>query len=131
MTILHFFQKFVVLIVTGLVLAPGIISVPTVNAMACNKRPAKPEIATPGSSAYLHTRRVELGWKSADCATHYQVEVRQGKTWGRPWDANYGLTETSYRTRKLEAGQTYWWHVEACNSHGCKSSRWISFVITP
>lgn len=114
----------------GLVLALGIMPAPAVNAMACNKKPAKPVIQTPGPSAYLNTRKVDLGWKSADCATRYQVEVRQGTTWGRPWDANYNLTTTAYRTRKLEAGRTYWWHVEACNPHGCKASGWVNFAIT-
>ena len=98
--------------------------------MAEDEKPAKPRMQMPNQNAQLETRRVNLGWKSTDCATRYQIEVRQDTIWGRPWDANYNLTDNRYRTRKLERGYTYWWHVEACNPYGCKKSKWGSFSVT-
>ncbi|MCC7164278.1 MAG: hypothetical protein IT331_17415 [Anaerolineae bacterium] len=121
------FKHILPLLVCILLLGP----VPAASAdpLACNKRPAKPQIETLFQNQVVDRRRVALGWKTTDCATRYHIEVRQGTTWGRPQDANYDLTDTRYRTRRLERGRTYWWHVEACNQHGCKVSKWASFSI--
>jgi hypothetical protein len=102
--------------------------VPAANA-ACNGIPKKPKLRTP-QAAIINARKADLKWEAADCANHYNIEVRKGTTWGRPADADYGMEATSYRTRRLEKGETYWWHIEACNRHGCKVSRWGSFVLT-
>ncbi len=100
---------------------------PTANA-ACNGIPKKPKLLTP-QSAIINGRKAELKWAIADCATHYNIEIRKGNSWGRPVDAKYQLDKTDYRSRRLEVGASYWWHIEACNAHGCKPSRWGVFTL--
>jgi hypothetical protein len=100
---------------------------PTASA-ACNSIPKKPKLVTP-QAAIINARKADLKWEKADCANHYNIEIRKGNSWGRPVDARYAIEKTDYRSRRLETGQTYYWHIEACNVHGCKASRWGTFSL--
>lgn len=99
------------------------------SAKACASAPARPQLQFPVKYTVVHVRNVTLRWGVADCAANYAVIVRKGAADGRPVDAMYELQTPNYSTHRLETGSTYWWVVEACNSNGCKTSRWGKFSI--
>ena len=99
------------------------------EAKVCAVAPARPTLQFPVNGNTVHSRKVDLRWGVSDCASLYSVIVLKGATDGRPVDAAYDLHNLGYTTHRLEAGQTYWWYVEACNRNGCITSRWGKFTI--
>jgi hypothetical protein len=84
---------------------------------------------TPADGTKFYTRRVFLQWYPDQCATHYNVKVKQDSKYGPTVDLKRHLTQTSYKTIQLSAGHSYYWRAIACNAMGCVRSRWRSFTI--
>lgn len=124
----HWIYRGLVVLCVGILL-PWAIQQPVAEA-ACDAAPARPSLQVPPKGDSLSERRVKLAWKPVRCATHYSVEIRKGAKDGRPLDAGYDLPKPKYTTRRLDTGTSYYWTVDACNDHGCTTSRWGNFYLS-
>ena len=97
---------------------------PTVS--ACPDKPAAPQLLSPVNGSTVQGRAVTLDWKSVRCAASYYVTVRKNTVFGAIVDTS-SLYPSIYTTTKLVHGQTYMWHVSACNWRGCTGSVWSTF----
>ncbi|HZQ08329.1 MAG TPA: fibronectin type III domain-containing protein [Anaerolineae bacterium] len=97
---------------------------------ACSSAPAKPDLTAPANKATVNTRRANLQWQVVACAKSYKIEVREGNKSGALADQANDLKTTQFTTKRLKAGQTYVWRVQACNGKGCIPSAWRSFQIS-
>ena len=96
---------------------------------ACNAKPATPKLTKPKNGGTSTKPKVKLDWNDSNCATRYQVIVRQSSTTGPKMAENKNLTASQFATKSLPKGKTYYWQVKACNAKGCKSSAWWSFKV--
>lgn len=94
----------------------------------CTTKPAKPALALPLNGGQTTKRAVALDWDGVTCTTSYQVLVKKDAKKGVKADS--GTVQTSsFITKKLVRGHTYFWKVKACNDFGCTKSVWFSFHI--
>ncbi len=92
--------------------------------------PVRPELELPINGAVLTTRRVLLDWDDTNCATQYDVTVRQDSKTGAVVDSKTALGQSQFKTKRLARGHTYFWQVRACKSATCgKWSKWSHFSI--
>ena len=73
--------------------------------------------------------KIMLEWALSECATSYNVWVRQNTKEGELFRSKLNLIVTHFASKKMTDGGTYVWRVEACNAHGCSPSRWRKFSV--
>lgn len=95
---------------------------------ACPDKPAAPQLLSPVNGAVLKGRAVTLDWKNVRCAASYYVTVRKNSIFGTIVDTS-SLYPSVYTTTNLPGGQSYMWHVSACNWRGCTGSAWWTFKL--
>lgn len=96
---------------------------------ACAAKPTKPKLVAPKHEQAVKKTRVKLKWQANACATYYKLIVRRASKQGHVSMQENALTVTELKTKKLRAGQTFFWQVRACNANGCAKSKWHSFSI--
>lgn len=97
----------------------------------CAGKPVKPKLVKPKDGVTLKKRSATLKWNAASCADTYQIIVRRDSNKGKIVERVSDLTTTTYTTKQLRAGVTYFWQARACNANGCKKSAWHSFSVEP
>lgn len=103
---------------------------PTATPIACSGVPAKPSFVTPPSGSKVSTLQVLLDWNDVHCATKYKFVVKQGRDASTALLIERGrVTSSQHTTKVLEKGKQYLWRVKACNSFGCRVSKWWTFTI--
>lgn len=96
---------------------------------ACKGKLAAPAIIAPADNAKIKKGKIEFSWNAPDCVKHYHIEIRAGSTDGTVF-ADKNVKTTTFSTRKLEKGITYYWRVSSCNAKGkCVSGDWFSVRI--
>lgn len=98
---------------------------------SCAGKPVKPVAFTPYSGQQIKKTNVALKWLDANCATTYQILVRQDSKQGTIVADIKGLGSVGYTLNGLAKGHTYFWRVKACNGTKCKAGSWSSFIIKP
>lgn len=88
--------------------------------------PHKPIPISPRNGANTAKTAVRLKWEPAIDAAWYELYVKKGT---KLVIQETNLANTRYLTKPLKRGSTYTWRVKACNSVGCRASRWWSFTI--
>lgn len=99
----------------------------------CSLKPAAPKLRAPSKGKiYPHTQnQVEVRWKKSECADSYRVKVFQNSKNGKLVARKKGVKKLGFVVKKLAAGYTYYWTIEACNAAGCARSKFRNFVILP
>lgn len=113
----------------GLTITPSVTETPSGTPDACSQKPTAPSLASPPNDERVATLRVKLEWGAVDCVDTYKVKIRQDSATGQLAMSKNKLETPTWTTRKLEAGNTYYWRVFACNAAGCEKSKWSEFVI--
>jgi hypothetical protein len=97
---------------------------------ACAGKPLPVTIFEPDQNQTFDVTRVTVNWSISPCATRYKVVVRQDATDGPRVDRKK-TTATTYRTKPLDPGHSYYIRVKACNQAGCRPSAWRKIIISP
>lgn len=103
---------------------------PTATSVGCSGVPIKPTLISPANGATISTLQVTLDWADVNCASWYEVVVKQYSATGITVDSRTNLTSSIYTTSAATRGRTYFWSARACNSFGCTSSDWWSFNVS-
>lgn len=103
---------------------------PTPTLAPCSEKPEAATLDIPVNGSEVTKRKVALDWTGKICTTHYKVIVKQGSKKGPKVDGK-SVQPSSFITKKLPKGHTYYWRVKACNDFGCKPSTWFTFTILP
>lgn len=103
----------------------------TPTGTSCAVVPDAPQLVSPPKQPPVAKTKVLLDWADATCAQWYNVQVRDGAKRGVPVHSKDNLSISQSRMKKLAAGKTYWWRVEACNAIGCTKSKWGKFSKSP
>jgi hypothetical protein len=96
---------------------------------SCGAKPSAPTLLSPPNGATISITRVALDWSDTLCASNYNVTVRVGSPAGPVIDQASNLAVSTYTTKSLTPGLTYFWSVSACDNAGCTSSNSRSFFI--
>ncbi len=107
--------------------APPATSTPTPP--TCTGKPDKPALLTPANKKKVKGPKIALDWNDPNCATAYDVIVKQGSTTGPKAFKKKNLDLSQATTGDLTKGQTYYWRVTAKNSIGKTNSDWQSFKV--
>lgn len=98
------------------------------NGNACSAKPGAPVQTAPGNGTTIPKKRAKLAWDAVNCATRYQIMVREGSPQGPKVEKNKNVPGTKYKTIKLAPTTSYAWRVNACNAFGCAKSGWQTFT---
>ena len=98
---------------------------PTATPIACSSAPVRPTLAAPRNGSTVTTRQVTLDWTDVNCATSYDVQIRQGSTTGTFVARPTSLTSSKYTTNPLTPGKTFYWRVRAKDAKG--TSSWTGY----
>jgi hypothetical protein len=101
---------------------------PEANPPPCANKPSKTAQQVPANHARVKRLRVSLAWDKNQCASNYQVIVREETANGNSVRERVTVTETKYKTKKLEHNKTYLWTVRACNAWGCAKGERRTFT---
>src|SRR5262249_46243478 len=94
----------------------------------CATKPSKPKLAYPrNGEVQVSPLSMGLGWKYSPCASSYNVTLKQGSQHGKLIESATGILTSGYATIQLKHHTTYYWQIQACNEHGCASSKWRYF----
>ena len=112
---------------------PGSTATPTATATNtppnCDT-PNVPSRTAPPNSGVVSKQRVLLNWSDVNCATRYEIVVRQGNRNGAEVFARTDVILSKVRTTKLTRGLRYVWRVRACDASTCSAwSRWWKFTM--
>lgn len=99
----------------------------TATSICSVTKPAKPSLKSPAKDANIGTLPFKLKWNAANCATSYNVTVKDTAT-NKKADGKKGLTKTQYKVKTLAQAKTYKWFVSACNAIGCTKSKARTFT---
>lgn len=92
--------------------------------------PPKPQLTSPGDGGTVSNNPPLLTWNPSANAVHYVVLIRQDAIKGVLVHKNANVVNNQYTPPALDAGHTYFWRVNACNSDGkCSKSAWFSFYV--
>jgi len=88
----------------------------------CPAAPGLPARVAPLGSA--KGPRLTLDWKNVACIQSYSVVIRAGSAKGKIVQSKAGLLTSTFRTKKLAKGTTYFWRVSAIGDRGTTLSGW-------
>ena len=92
--------------------------------------PSTPLLLKPPNKSHVTKAAIRLKWTAADRALYYRVTIRQDAINGKKISAAR-VTDTTYKTPKLERGHWYYWKIRACSHVGCTNSHIARFYINP
>jgi choice-of-anchor B domain-containing protein len=95
----------------------------------CPDKPVGVILNSPAEGTHFTKQKIPLAWNANACASMYKVVVRENNGKGPVAERKKGLDTTTYTTKKLAAGKTYWWRALACNAWGCGKSAPRTFTI--
>lgn len=92
-------------------------------------QPPAPSLLKPADKAMVLKARPSLVWGGAANATSYHIQLYQGSRKGT-LIADTNVSVTRFKPPALVRGETYYWHVQACNDNGCSLwTKWWSFTV--
>jgi hypothetical protein len=95
----------------------------------CATKPVKATLLKPANGKKTKGPQVTLDWNDVPCATSYVVLVKLGSPTGSQVQKKAGLTDSTFTTKKLVKGQTYYWQITAVGDAGKTKSDWWSFQV--
>ena len=89
-------------------------------------------LLVPSQNAVVNKQKVKLDWQNVECATRYELVVKQDSRNGAIVEHQTALENSQFITEPLARDTKYVWHVRGCNDDGCGLwSKWRSFSIAP
>lgn len=100
----------------------------SVGTRACNGTPTAPTLLSPNHRAREKELRVMLDWTAVSCAKFYQVVIHRDSRKDKPVEQKIVSNVSVLKTKKLEAGHSYFWRVRACEfSDATFCSKWSAW----
>ncbi len=90
----------------------------------CQTAPSAPSLLSPKNKATVKPRKVILDWNDVPCVQSYIVVVRHGSKTGSIVQIARDLRASTFTTKTLHRGWTYYWEVKAVGDSGKTTSAW-------
>lgn len=95
----------------------------------CKTKPAKPTLLKPGNGKKIKGPQITLDWNDIACIETYSVMIRSGSPSGPKVQKASKLTASTFLTKALVKGQTYYWQVTVIGDAGKAISDWWRFIV--
>jgi len=95
---------------------------------SCDEIPSKPVLLLPANNSTSSKSRVLLDWENNSCVNSFKVVVRLGTKSGKIVDKKT-VTESKYKTVKLQKKNAYFWSVKACKTSSCSKAETFGFKL--
>lgn len=95
----------------------------------CQTQPAKPVGPKPGNGKSVKGPRITLDWNDVSCIQSYTVVIKLGSPMGTLVQKKTKLSDSTFITKALVKGRTYYWQVTAIGDAGNAKSKWWSFTV--
>lgn len=95
----------------------------------CQTKPANPTLLKPKNGKQVNGPYITLDWNDVSCVQTYSVMLRLGSPDGSKIQKAKHLTDSTWTTKALVKGQTYYWQVTAVGDAGKAKSDFWSFTV--